>query len=322
MILTCPECATRYFVEDQRLGGGGRTVRCASCGSAWKAQAEEPLELTLSAEEGAVARANGEPLSFRATEPPTLADATAPELPKAFRAQVEQKRKVREAAATGIVWAGMTCAFALLLGGAYLFRVDLVKLYPRAAGAYAMAGIKVNPTGLEFEGIKAAPAADGLAAVTVTGAVRNVVDHAAAPPPLRVALLDKSGKRMAVQLLRLPAVPIAPGKATAFSISLPDPSGVANDVDVTFAVELMAPPRPAPAPARKVTQPAPAHMAPALPAPKVLAPAPAKAPPSIGQAARLRPALTSTEDARPVAANSPYALDKASPKAVSAAPNG
>jgi predicted Zn finger-like uncharacterized protein len=115
MILTCPECATRYFVEDQRLGGGGRTVRCASCGSAWKAQAEEPLELTLSAEEGAVARTNGEPLSFRATEPEglapqSLAAVSAEELPKAFRAQVEQKRKVREAAATGIVWAGMTSA--------------------------------------------------------------------------------------------------------------------------------------------------------------------------------------------------------------------
>src|SRR3569832_1814582 len=325
MILTCPECATRYFVEDQRLGAQGRTVRCASCGSAWRAHTEEPLELTLSAEEGAVA---GEPLSFRPTEPKTpktLAEVSAPELPKAIRAKAQQQRKIREAAASGIIWAGMTCAFALMLGGAYLFRIDVVKLYPKAAGAYAMAGVKVNPTGLDNENIKAAPAADGQAAVTITGVVRYEADHSASPPPLRDALLDKAGKRMATQIVRLPVNALAPGKAQAFSVSLPDPSNTANDVDVTFALELAKPPAkaaPKPQAARKTPQIAMAAPVPAPPAAKPLAPLPAANPNAPTAKASLRPVIGAADEARPLAAGDPYALDKGASRAVAAAPHG
>src|SRR5271170_5437145 len=57
MILTCPECATGYFVEDGQISGPGRTVRCAACGARWTATPEErPLELVPAADEAAVAK--------------------------------------------------------------------------------------------------------------------------------------------------------------------------------------------------------------------------------------------------------------------------
>ncbi|MBU1174772.1 MAG: zinc-ribbon domain-containing protein [Alphaproteobacteria bacterium] len=47
MIITCPNCQTRYQVADQAIGATGRKVMCANCHRAWKAvgqphQEQEP----------------------------------------------------------------------------------------------------------------------------------------------------------------------------------------------------------------------------------------------------------------------------------------
>ena len=103
MILTCPACATSYFIPDDAMGPNGRKVRCQACGEVWRATSEEPLELTLAPEPHAVAPA--EPATSPAAvdpEPESLAETPAPELPKAFRARAEQQRRLRRAAAHGI----------------------------------------------------------------------------------------------------------------------------------------------------------------------------------------------------------------------------
>lgn len=352
MILTCPACTTRYFVEDSRLGPDGRTVRCASCGASWHAEADEPLELTSFGEEGAVAR---EALAFKPDEPAAI---PAPELPKAFRAKVQQQRRVREAATAGVVWAGMVSALAAVLVGAYVFRVDVVRLYPKAAGAYAFARVPVNPTGLEIEKVRAVPAPGGVMAVSVSGEIRNVEDEASAPPPLRVTLVDKAGHKVSSRIVHVAATPLKPGKALSFSAILPDPRATADDVAVEFALDLVKPkskaePKPsteakghggAPTKSRAADDHAVSAHPPAAPAlrPQVAAgstphstptpatahggpahPAPAKAAPA--KAAQLRPSLAPGPrpvEARPLASSDPYALDMGASQAVSAKPHG
>lgn len=49
MILTCPECSTKYVVKDDAIPAGGRQVRCAACKASWHqdpdpADAEPPVE--------------------------------------------------------------------------------------------------------------------------------------------------------------------------------------------------------------------------------------------------------------------------------------
>lgn len=44
MIITCPECATRYDLEDDRFLPNGRSVRCTACGESWFVPAPEAIE--------------------------------------------------------------------------------------------------------------------------------------------------------------------------------------------------------------------------------------------------------------------------------------
>src|SRR5258706_14061376 len=77
MILTCPQCATRYQVDANKFPASGRNVRCAKCGHVWHqlGQMPEPdaetymreaearrLAETVSAQTGATAHAPMRPL--------------------------------------------------------------------------------------------------------------------------------------------------------------------------------------------------------------------------------------------------------------------
>lgn len=322
MILTCPSCATSYFTPDDAIGPGGRRVRCKSCSHVWHASADEPLELNaaavLIADSERAAVVAGEPVpvpalseaaGFGKRDDETLAETPAPELPKAFRARAEQQRRLRRAAAHGAVWAGIASAFVALLTAGWLFRVEVVELYPRAAAAYAAVGSPVNPTGLEFEAITARAAPGASDRVLVSGALRNVRSDEVVAPPVRLALLDAHGAEIGHAVVRIDAAPVLPGKVQGFAVLIADPGSKAAGVDVIFQSPEAAR-RPAAAPA--------AHAEPARPAPRPLPTAdegglrPALAP--VPEAGDLHPV-----DAVPVHAP---ALDTTGHEAVSASHHG
>jgi predicted Zn finger-like uncharacterized protein len=259
MILTCPDCATRYVVDDERIGPQGRAVRCAACGTRWTAMPDAPE----AAAEPAV-----EPKPQLATEPEPASDPDfsqlafepkplpADELPRAFRDKVHTQKRVRQAAATGAIWAGMLGVLALLIGAALVLRQDVARLWPRTAGAYAMVGLPVNLVGLAIESQHAQPALrDGHAAVVVTGALRNVLGRPVAAPPLRISLLNTAGKPVLVKIADPGGARIPPGEVRRFSVDVLDPPVSATDVEIAFvmdgkrpkgALSAAAPPLPAP----------------------------------------------------------------------------
>src|SRR3982750_478528 len=98
MILTCPECATRYFVDGDKLGPTGRNVRCVGCGARWRADASGAAETAGSSPAE-------DPRSFEASEPAIL--PAGDPLPQAFRAASEARRRTRQAIVAGAVWAGL-----------------------------------------------------------------------------------------------------------------------------------------------------------------------------------------------------------------------
>lgn len=243
MILTCPECASRYFVDDSKVGAAGRVVRCASCGARWTARNEEALDLF---EEPSAADLAGEPnltaldgASNPADDPETPVDQLpGEELPKVFRARADAERRLKEAKTAGIVWGGMVAMMLLLMGGAWLYNIKIAKLWPSTAGAYAFVNHPVNTVGLVVEDLKAEPTMqNGHAAITITGVLRNITDHKVVTPPLRVALLNENGKRVAGKLAAAADPLIPPSQTRHFSVTLLDPPRTANTLEIGFALE-------------------------------------------------------------------------------------
>ncbi|MFZ0269894.1 MJ0042-type zinc finger domain-containing protein [Caulobacter sp.] len=243
MILTCPECASRYFVDDSKVGAAGRVVRCASCGARWTARNEEALDLF---EEPSAADLASDPnltalngASNPADDPETpVNELPGEELPKVFRARADAERRLKEAKTTGVIWGGLVAVMVVLLVAAGVFRMNIAHMWPRTAGAYAFARMPVNNVGLVVEGLKAVPTMqNGHAAITITGVLRNITDHAVTTPPLRVALLNKNEKRVAGKLAAAADPVIPPSQTRHFSVTLLDPPRTANTLEIGFALE-------------------------------------------------------------------------------------
>jgi len=225
-----------------------------------------------------------------------LSGLPADRLSHAFRAKAQEQRKVREAAATGAIWAGMAAGLVLVIALSAVFRIDVVRLWPKTASAYAAVGLPVNTTGLIIEQVKATPGADsGHPAVMVSGVMRNVADRTVDAPPLRVSLLSKDGHSVARRLApALDAQHIRPGETRHFTVSMLDPPKTAADVEVTFAMDAIPPAAPASGPAPKLRGPV------ASPPPvQAQTPSPAKP-------------VASPSEAKPLPASSPYALSQKS----------
>ena len=298
MILTCPECASRYFVADDSISPAGRSVRCSACGARWTAQAEAPVDLAESSPEPAATPELIESNSQPTGEP----------LPRVFRERAALRQKVRQAAAAGAVWAGLAAGFVLLLGVTVLLRQDIARLWPRTAGAYAMAGLPVNLVGLTIENQHAQPQLqDGHAALVISGALRNIRDRPIVAPPLRISLLNTAGRSLAVKIADPDGARIPPGEARRFVINMLDPPVSATDVDIAFVLDRAShkgratPSAGSPPPARLSLRGA---------VPEGAAPAPTTPGPAAPTAA--------VRDAKPLPRTSPYALPAAGDPAASA----
>ena len=232
MILTCPECATSYFVDDAKVPAAGRLVKCTSCGARWTAVKD----------------------ALPAATPPPPKPAPPPE-PEPFVPSVEDDlvvspieaattfataRAVRAAPkqeATGkvVIWAVAGVVIVGLIASAIVFRSQVVQLLPASQTAYAGIGLPVNALGLVIEGVSAKPVFQGGRPVlAVTGLIRSVHDKPAAAPALRISLLDRAGKPVAVKV----ATPLdagVPAHATRhFAIAIVDPPASVHDLEVAF----------------------------------------------------------------------------------------
>jgi predicted Zn finger-like uncharacterized protein len=229
MIITCPNCRTRYQIKPLTLGSRGRTVRCSSCGHRWFVRPEGEPEAA--------------PPPIPPAPSPVRVAAPAPELapegpsPLAKAPPPSAVGEVPARSGGGLAGWLVLALIVLLLAAAVLGRDQVVAALPPALPVYQHLGLPVTlHLGLEFADLGSSRRdAGGTPGVTISGQVRNTTDREAPVPELRVALLDDRHRELRSQLFDPPQPTLPPGGSMRFELELPDPPTDARDFTISFA---------------------------------------------------------------------------------------
>lgn len=222
MIVTCPSCEAKYRVEEAALEARRGRVKCASCAHVWTVEGLSPTPAPA---------AQPEPEPEPAPEP-TLKDKPH----AAIRARAATRAKRNRATVEGAGWAGVAVCLLAVLGAAFVFRVDVVEAWPRAAGAYAAVGLDVDPIGLVVEGLEAELIEeDGAPVLVVEGVVRNTAGRIRPTAPLAAVVLDEHGAVLAEWALALESPDLDAGASERFRTTFPAPPEQGVRVEVMLA---------------------------------------------------------------------------------------
>jgi predicted Zn finger-like uncharacterized protein len=211
MILTCPECSTRYSVEPSSLGEAGRTVRCANCGNRWTALPPDDAPQAVE-----------------------LGPAMPPPRHRAARPEAAQARRTP----TLVAWL-LAALAVLLIAGSIIARDEIVASFPASAAIFQRVGLPVAvPLNLEFENVTSSRVSErGISILTVEGEIVNLASQSRTVPQVRITLLDQGGRQLHHELIEADPPVLEPGARAAFTGRVVNPAEQAQNFSVTFDLE-------------------------------------------------------------------------------------
>ena len=236
MILTCPNCDTRYSVDGAKFPAAGRTVRCAKCGHSWHQGAEAPepepeLPDPLSAAPAPEPEASPYPVNTPSSTRAYAPTATAPE----ERAPLGPKLAV----AAG--WIGLIAVVLLIAVSAVRYRQDIAVIWPQSAGVYSSLGMKVNASGIDFRQVDyRRESEDGQIVLAVSGMIVNTgARELPVPQTVRVTLSDGDNRVLYHWTFKPTVTVLKAGQSVPFTTRLSSPPAAARHLEVRFAKDTL-----------------------------------------------------------------------------------
>jgi len=238
MILTCPECSTRYQTDPAQFGTEGRKVRCAKCAHVWH---QAPLSVAADPEPEFTAPEESEPL-VAATPPqrsaymPSYESAALTARPESPPPEMGNTRNWSAPAGLAAGWVALA-AFVVLIGWAGIrFRQEVAMLWPQSASLYAALGKPVNIRGLEFSSLSYHQEnQDGQAVLAITGRLINITSHELSVPRIRMTLTDDDKRVLDQWSFSTGVTTLRPGQAVTFVQRVTSPPSGARHAQAQLA---------------------------------------------------------------------------------------
>ncbi len=262
MLIVCPACASRYELDEAKLGPAGRKVRCAGCQTLWHVEpASEATEFPAAPNADETRALLDEELR-RATEideqvtavtaEPGVAQEIAEAEPAAGEtggfslALARRPRAGRGKAGDGVAgtaWSsGLRLPAGLALGGLICLALlawkrDLaLRAAPQLASTFEKLGLPVNVRGLSLTGIESSVVQDGQGRVLVVeGDVTNIGRGVAKVPLIELAVKDPGGQTLYTWTTEPPRNSLEPAELIHFRARLATPPEAGQTVLVRFS---------------------------------------------------------------------------------------
>ncbi len=123
-----------------------------------------------------------------------------------------------------------------VIGGAVLFRTEIVRVLPDLAGLYSAIGLKVNVVGLDFSDVTTLLSRrGGTDVMAVNATIYAVEPRRTVVPPVVVTLLGEDGVPVYAWSVAPKVHDLEPGEVIGFSTELPAPPEGAKQVRLSFA---------------------------------------------------------------------------------------
>jgi predicted Zn finger-like uncharacterized protein len=246
MILTCPQCSTRYQTDAAKFAPSGRTVRCAKCGQVWHQDA--PAAEPDPASDVFVAEAPPEPVVAPPVMPAPAPVEVAVARPAAYAPNpvMSRERAVPAAPrapsnlpmrlAVGAGWLGLVAIVLLIGWSALRFRQQIATVWPQSASLYSAVGLKANASGINIEDVAYHRGLeDGQSVLSVTGVLTNTSTRELPVPQLRIALIDDDRRELYHWSFVPGVLTLKPGQTTKFLTRLSNPPAAASHFELRFA---------------------------------------------------------------------------------------
>jgi len=195
MILTCPQCGSRYKLSAEQLGESGRTVKCHSCAETWF-QMPDPAELAGVQDEVAALQEMHKAESVSEQKP----DDSEDDFPKALKridTRDDDELKFKRSRGKMIGYVSALAVFLIILLALIVSKSAMLSAWPSSAAIYKVLGMEVElpGKGLVFDRVQAGVShTDGGYEVVVSGQLINLTGDTMNIPAIEVQASTSEGE--------------------------------------------------------------------------------------------------------------------------------
>lgn len=241
MILTCPQCTTRYLLPAVVLAPDGHNVKCSNCEEVWF-QIPDPEELAeLQASD-----------VYEVDAPPAESFEDFVDIPEGVRPDVELDQVHTDEddtsaaiAASGLKgmiggYAAAACVFFAVLGVLVAAKTTMVGAWPPSAALYQMLGMSIDAPGegLVFDRIQAESQGMGERGeeLMIAGKIINLTNKDQNLPVIEASLRSPTGTILESLYIEVPENKVPAESEIQFMQNYESTHEGAYDVSVRFAL--------------------------------------------------------------------------------------